>query len=150
DLAGLDPAFDAWLYEERKRVGRAAAAVAEAVLFDPPEAGFDPAVAIAAAEQLLAIDPLHEGGWRALMTAHSARGDRAAALRAYRSCVATLTEHDDSVPGPETQALAAVLRGRRAPAGSPSPPASRRKGLRIGVRSFRTLGDGAAEPLALG
>ena len=154
DLAGLDPAFDGWLATERRRVGRAAAAVAEAVMLDPTETGFDASRAIEAAEHLLAIDPVHEGGWRALMNAHSAKGDRAAALDAYRRCVATLSERADLSPAPETRALAADLRRTMLPApvhvpAVPAVPAGQRRGLRLGVRPFRTLG-GGADALALG
>jgi len=149
DLQGLDPAFDSWLAMERRRVGRAAAAVAESGLIHPSEAGFDPVRAIEAAEQLLAIDPMHEGGWRALMTAHSLRGDRSRAHDAYRRCVATLSDTGLS-PAPETQALAAGLRNATAPTPPPAIVPARRKGVRVGVRPFRTLCDGAADPLALG
>jgi DNA-binding SARP family transcriptional activator len=147
DLHGLDPAFDSWLAVERRKIGRAAAAVAAAVLLDPSDADFDAGRAVDAAERLLTIDPTHERGWRSLIGAYEARGDRAAALEAYRRCVATLSELDVA-PAPETLALATRLREPLAPERPQAGP--RRRGLRIGVRPFRTLGESGDDPLALG
>ena len=167
DLVGLDPAFDRWLETERRRLGRVASAIAEAELFEHTQVNADPAAAIVAAEHLLAIDPRHQGGWRALITAHDARGDRPAAIAAYHRCITALAENSDTVPSPETQAVftglhaagaphALATPGARAIAPPPhpisSPPAApRRRGIRIGVRPFRTLGGtDLTDPLSLG
>ncbi len=147
DLQGLDPAFDAWLAVERRRIGRAAAAIAAAALHDPAEPGYDADRAVEAAERLLAIEPAHERGWRALIGAHEARGDRDAALEAYHRCVATLSDRDVA-PAAETLALAGRLRAAALPERGSAAP--RRRGLRIGVRPFRSLSSAVDDPLALG
>ena len=76
DLEGLDPAFDRWLGEERRRVMTRAVALAEAVL----ACADDPGSLGAAAERLLAMDRSHEGAWRALIGAHLRSGHRAGAV----------------------------------------------------------------------
>src|SRR5262249_32793610 len=55
DLIGLDPAFDKWLGSERQRICQRARSLAEGVL----AIAFEARSQIAAAEQLLLIDPLH-------------------------------------------------------------------------------------------
>jgi len=69
-LEGVDPAFDAWLAAERERLRDRARTVAEALLREQIE----PEATILAAQRLLQIDRAHEGGWRALMRIHAARG----------------------------------------------------------------------------
>jgi len=163
DLAGLDPAFERWLNEERRRIERAAAAEAEMVLNglahstngNPP----DPAATLAAAERLLVIDRTHEGAWRAVMATHAARGERAAAIDAYGRCAAALAEVADVVPAAETQALLAAIRCDAAAAGRPPAAtpeithATKRPwghGARVGVMPFRSLDPPGDDPLALG
>ncbi len=55
DLAGVDPAFDAWLAVERERLRDHARGVAEALLREQSE----PEAAIPAAQRLLQIDRAH-------------------------------------------------------------------------------------------
>ncbi|HVZ09086.1 BTAD domain-containing putative transcriptional regulator [Rhodopila sp.] len=121
DLDGVDPNFDAWLNTERERLRDRARAIAEAILKNDLE----PEAAIAAAQRLLSIDRTHEGGWRALMRAHAARGERGLAVQAYDRCRATLADMLDAAPSAETQKLLNEIRGpsgSRLPLRPPAPP----------------------------
>jgi DNA-binding SARP family transcriptional activator/TolB-like protein len=150
DLAGLDPAFDAWLMAERRRLGIAAAAVAASFL----AAQSDPSDTIKAAERLLGIDPANEHGWRSLMAAHVARGERAAALETFERCCARLAEIAQTSPSPQTLAL--VERIRAAPMSLPGAPGSASDlqrstpGPLLGVMPLRPIGGGHVESLSLG
>jgi DNA-binding SARP family transcriptional activator/TolB-like protein len=87
DLTNLDPAFDRWIADERLRMTQSARLVAEQLLVIHG----DVRSRIAAAERLLAIDPVHEGAWQALIQAHIDRSDRAAARSAAERCRATFS-----------------------------------------------------------
>jgi DNA-binding SARP family transcriptional activator/TolB-like protein len=107
DLDGVDPNFDAWLNTERERLRDRARGVAETMLKEDME----PDAAISAAQRLLTIDRSHEGGWRALMKAHAARGERGLAVQAYDRCRAVLADMLDATPSAETQKLLNEIRG---------------------------------------
>lgn len=145
DLAGVDPAFDRFLAEERHRLLRAEVSRAEAML----AAQDTPAARLAAADVLLGIDSTHEGAWRAAIQAHSDRGDLAAAGVACERCIATLADALGTPPSPETQALIANLRPRPS---QPPAAAARRQGpgVRLGVMPLRALGGGDDAGLSLG
>ncbi|MDE2575664.1 MAG: hypothetical protein KGL55_10185 [Rhodospirillales bacterium] len=155
DLVGLDPAFDRWLETQRQRMDRAAVVLAEAELLRLLPAETDPAAAIAAAERVLAIEPTHEGAWRAVMAAHAARGEHAAAIGAYQRCATTLAEVAQTAPSAETEALAAWI--RRPASAAPEPPApavtasraAAPRMARLGVMPFRAAPP-SEDPLALG
>jgi Bacterial transcriptional activator domain len=73
--------------------------------------------------------PLDEAAWRAVMAAHTAAGEPAAALAAYGRLRQTLAEELGTDPAPESQALhLAILRGdpvdnrERVPSGSATLP----------------------------
>jgi len=104
-LDGADPAFDDWLRVERERFGDHVRGLAELQL----GAQVEPEATIAAAKQLLAIDRAHEGGWRALMRAYVARGERGMAIEAYERCRVALSAVRDASPSAETEALLAEL-----------------------------------------
>jgi len=107
DLDGIDPNFDAWLNTERERIRDRARSIAESMLKEDLE----PDAAIAAAQRLLTIDRSHEGAWRSLMRAHSARGERGLAVQAYDRCRAVLADMLDAAPSIETQKLLNQIRG---------------------------------------
>jgi SARP family transcriptional regulator, regulator of embCAB operon len=65
----------------------------------------EPALAVRAAEQAVALEPFRESGYRRLMRLHDAAGDRAEALRVYQRCSALLAEELGTAPSPETSAL---------------------------------------------
>jgi DNA-binding SARP family transcriptional activator/TolB-like protein len=76
DLTGLDPAFDGWLEQERRRLSAAARAAGEAFLRGRHVNNED---MISGARAMLRIDRAHDGAWRALIQAHIEANDRAAA-----------------------------------------------------------------------
>src|SRR5258707_10633718 len=86
DLNGIDPAFDHWLRRERELLRDRACDIAESWLRE----NLEPELAIVAAQRLLKIDQSHEEGWRALMRAHAARGQRGLAVQAYHPWPAVL------------------------------------------------------------
>ncbi|MCC6718709.1 MAG: hypothetical protein IT555_12560 [Acetobacteraceae bacterium] len=151
DLAGADPAFDRYLDERRRALLVSAVARAEAVLaghlLDPAAA---PQRRLDAAAALLALDPAHEGAWRAIIQVHADRGARGEALASYDRCVAALADTHGMVPSAETRALAAALRGgtdtsvtSSGAAAAPARPAGRRRsGVRLGVMPLRALSAG--------
>jgi SARP family transcriptional regulator, regulator of embCAB operon len=99
---------------------RALAVLAEASL----RAGDAPA-AVSAAEQLISLSPLRESGYRRLMEAQAAAGNRAEALAAYERCRQLLADELGAYPSPETES---IYRGllelpAAASAGEPVPPA---------------------------
>ncbi|MEX0874613.1 MAG: BTAD domain-containing putative transcriptional regulator [Actinomycetota bacterium] len=80
--------FDDWQRDAseqaRREVGSALERLSEAL------APTDVDAAISYARRWLALDPLQESAHRALMRLHAQKGDRAAAVRQYRDCVALL------------------------------------------------------------
>ena len=84
DLNGLDPAFDSWLGDERARFQRIGRTIGESLLAKCE----DPVAVIDAAEQLLSIDRMHEGAWRAVMRGHADRGDPSERQRHVTTAVA--------------------------------------------------------------
>lgn len=141
---GTDSAFDIWLAAERERFADHLRGLAEARLGEQTT----PEATIAAARQLIAIDRTHEGGWRALMRAHAARGERAMAIEAYERCCAALSASVAAEPSAETEQLLAEIRGTCPPAARPT--ANRRgRGPRVGVGALASIG-GAEPQLAMG
>jgi DNA-binding SARP family transcriptional activator/tetratricopeptide (TPR) repeat protein len=157
-LDGVDAAFDAWLVTERERLSDRARNVAEALLRVQTE----PEMVIPAAQQLLSIDRAHEGAWRALMSAHAARGERGMAIQAYERCRAVLADLLDATPSGETQRLVAEIRAGRGGALAPAPAgdennstplprrnetrlAGQRGGARVGVLPLEMVGTTEAE-----
>lgn len=156
-LDGIDAAFDSWLATERERLRDRARNVAEALLRTQVE----PEAVIPVATQLLGIDRAHEGAWRALMTAHAARGERGMAIQTYERCRAALADLLDATPSAETQRLLADIRSGRGggamlpsampanqnPAPRSEPRAQTRGGARVGVLPLQVVGDGETENL---
>lgn len=57
------------------------------------------------AEELIALSPFREAGYRRLMEAHVAAGNRAEALRVYEQCRKLLAEELGAYPSPESEAV---------------------------------------------
>jgi DNA-binding SARP family transcriptional activator/tetratricopeptide (TPR) repeat protein len=155
DLNGIDPSFDLWLRRERELLRDRACDIAESCLREKLE----PEEAIVAAQRLLKFDQSNEEGWRALMRAHAARGQRGLAVQAYARCQAVLAEAHDATPSAETQRLLAEIKrssrkrlppqavtsrlnevvGERGPVTSPNQYPARRS-ARVGVLPLRHVG----------
>jgi class 3 adenylate cyclase len=56
-------------------------------------------------QELIALSPFSEAGYRRLMEAHAAAGNRAEALRVYEHCRRLLAEELGAYPSPETEAI---------------------------------------------
>jgi YVTN family beta-propeller protein len=65
----------------------------------------DSAAAIRAAEELIVLEPFRETGYRRLMEAHIASGNRAEALRVHEQCRHLLAEELGAYPSPETESI---------------------------------------------
>ena len=65
----------------------------------------DQQLAVTIAESAVQLDPFRETGHRLLVEAESARGDRAAALRAFNRCEQMLADELGVRPSPETMAV---------------------------------------------
>lgn len=71
----------------------------------------DTTLAVAMAREALALAPFRESGYRRLMRAHAAAGDRAEALRIYAQCQTLLREELGVDPSSETEAVFRTLLG---------------------------------------
>jgi len=57
------------------------------------------------AEEAIALEPFREAGYRRLMKAHAAAGNRAEALQVHERCRRLLAEELGAYPSPETEAI---------------------------------------------
>ena len=120
ELNGTDPALDAWLEGERRRLHEHVLELYEAAL----RRHLDPSATVATCRQLLLLDPLHETAWRGLIQAQLQLGERGAALQSVDRCLALFSERASAQPGPELSRLASELRqGRASPGGIAEPGA---------------------------
>jgi SARP family transcriptional regulator, regulator of embCAB operon len=114
-----------WLDEKRRELAelrvRALRTLADACL----DLG-DASEAVKWAEQVTALEPFRETGYRRLMEAHVAAGNRAEALRVYERCRRLLAEELGTYPSPETESIYRSLLDeqprRDAPKALPLPP----------------------------
>jgi SARP family transcriptional regulator, regulator of embCAB operon len=94
----------AWVEERRRDLAdlraRALSTLAEACLRLNEKTP-----AVKWAEQALALEPFRESGYRLLMEAHAAAGNRAEALRVYDKCRRLLADELGTYPSPETEAI---------------------------------------------
>ncbi|MDQ3978126.1 MAG: tetratricopeptide repeat protein [Actinomycetota bacterium] len=126
------------------------------VLADAALAMGDPAAALAAAEDAVALDPLRESAYLRVMTAHAAAGNRGAALRAYERCRHVLADQLGVSPSAATEAAYLSLLRDAVPApppgGRPTVPARDAElpwpPLPAAVSSFVGRGDEVAEVAA--
>jgi len=115
-LDGLTPEFQAWLAPERARLATMAVRVAERLA----AAGRCSAAALRLGHHLLARDAVCEPAYRAMMRMHLAAGERAAALKLYETCRATLKRELDVTPDLQTESLYRDILVDRAAAASPA------------------------------
>ena len=104
--------FDDWRATRAVTVERRVVDVLER-LVTAAEAGGDPAAAVAAATRLVELDPLDEPARRRLMAALARSGDRAGAIRQYRTTVAMLERELGVAPLAETTELYEAIRDDR-------------------------------------
>jgi len=153
DLQGLDPAFDRWLADQTGRLAQIARTIGETILVEQQDASG----IRKAAEQLLRIDPAHEGAWRAVIGHHLDRGDHPASLAAYERCRSALAQGGQLVPSRETESLVENIRRRPSPLreGARHQPRGDTgtnragRGVRLGVMPLRRMEPGAEGELAL-
>jgi SARP family transcriptional regulator, regulator of embCAB operon len=112
-----------WVAGRRRELGdvrvRALSVLADGCL----QSG-DPAEAVSWAEQVVALEPFRETGYRRLMEAHAAAGNRAEALRVYERCRRLLADELGAYPSPETDAVYRALLDIRSARQRPQPPAN--------------------------
>ncbi|HSD23076.1 MAG TPA: ABC transporter substrate-binding protein [Solirubrobacterales bacterium] len=96
---------------------RALSCLAEASLRSGDAAG-----AASWAEETIALEPYRETGYRQLMAAHAAAGNRAEALRVYERCRQLLATELGAYPSPETETIYRELLEAPAPEPRPAPP----------------------------
>lgn len=115
----LPACYDEWALAERERLRQLyLAALEQLVARRERSRAYD--AAVAAAQQLLAADPLQETTYRTLMRLYLHNGDRARALRMYHACVTMLEQELDVPPSAETQAeYQRLLRQEVAPLAEP-------------------------------
>ena len=94
--------YDEWILQERERLSQMYLEVLEKLLCLQEREG-DFAGAIRIAQHLLREDPLQEASYRHLMRLYAASDNRAAAVRVYQNCVATLERELALEPGPATR-----------------------------------------------
>src|SRR3954453_13038556 len=112
-LAGFSlrdaPGFDDWQAavgdDLRRRLTQVLARQADRAVADG-----DLDRALATAQRWLSLDPLHEPAHRMLMQLHAWRGDRAAAIRQYRTCARTLDDELGVAPLDEAAGLDDAVR----------------------------------------
>jgi YVTN family beta-propeller protein len=93
-----------WVEERRRQLAdirsRALACLADASLRSR-----NASAAATWAEEAIALEPFREAGYRRLMEAHAAAGNRAEALRVYERCRRILAEELGAYPSPETESI---------------------------------------------
>ena len=94
----------AWVEEKRRELTQVRLR-ALTVLADASLRSGDTSEAATWAEQVTALEPFRESGYRRLMEAHVEAGNRAEALRVYERCRRLLAEELGTYPSPETEAI---------------------------------------------
>ncbi|HSR71134.1 MAG TPA: BTAD domain-containing putative transcriptional regulator, partial [Kiloniellales bacterium] len=114
-LEGLDlreQEFNDWVRAERVRICDLAAEALKR-LVELHEAAERPGDAIRAANRLLAIDPLQEHAYRAIMRSYLRQGERAQALKVYETCRDVLLRELGVEPAEETEQIRQAARSKR-------------------------------------
>ena len=108
--------YDDWIVSERERLKQILIEVLERLLQLATDER-DYRAAIGYAQRLLQIDPVREEVHRRLINLHTLNDDRAAALRAYHTCVSMLQRELGVEPGPATREAYERLLNLEAPVG---------------------------------
>lgn len=107
---GAGDLFDEWLHAERTRFGELACKVFSQTADFRVRDG-NSAEAIETAQRLIAFDPLREPSHRQLMRILAQSGQRATAIRQYKTCADLLKAELDVEPEVETKRLVQEIRG---------------------------------------
>jgi DNA-binding SARP family transcriptional activator/ABC-type branched-subunit amino acid transport system substrate-binding protein/DNA-binding beta-propeller fold protein YncE len=99
------PGEDGSWVEEKRRGLADVRAEALSVLADSCLRSGEAAEAAKWAEEAVDLEPFRETGYRRLMEAHVAAGNRAEALRVYERCRLLLAEELGAYPSPETESI---------------------------------------------
>jgi SARP family transcriptional regulator, regulator of embCAB operon len=99
------PGEDGTWVEAKRRDLADVLETALATLADASLRAGDAPAAVVAAERLIALAPLRESGYRRLMEAHAAAGNRAEALAVYERCRQLLADELGAYPSPETESI---------------------------------------------
>jgi ABC-type transport system substrate-binding protein/DNA-binding SARP family transcriptional activator len=110
------PGDDALWVEEKRRELAEGRVRALAVLAEAQLRSGEPGAAAGWAGELVELEPFRESGYRQLMEAHVAAGNRAEALRVYERCRRLLADELGAYPSPETEAVYRGLLEQAAPA----------------------------------
>ncbi len=144
ELNGTDPALDAWLAAERRRLHEHALALFESALQRRPE----PVASLAICRQLLLLDPLHEAAWRGLIRTQLLQGERGAALQSAERCAALFSRRVSGEPGEETSRLLSELRSGIAVATPDAGAASREPAENLSSNQLSNASSDPAEASA--
>jgi predicted ATPase/DNA-binding SARP family transcriptional activator len=98
----LPECYDDWVEHEREKLRREFSALLQAGI-SLGERERDWEVVASWAQRLVEHDPLDEAGWRSLMSARGALGDRTGVRRAFEGCAAALRREIDAEPSRETR-----------------------------------------------
>lgn len=115
-----------WVEEKRRELAEARER-SLSILADEALGAGNPREAVRWSEEAIALAPFSETGYRRLMEAHTAAGNRAEALRVYERCRRLLADELGTYPSPETESIyRALLEAppERAPSAPPAPPAA--------------------------
>lgn len=100
-----------WVSDQRAELQEILVRALE-VLADAARRSGDAAAAIRFADELIALEPFRESGYRRLMQAQSAAGNDAEALRTFERCRSLLAEELGAFPSSETETVyREILRG---------------------------------------
>lgn len=136
-----------WVEQKRRELAdvryRAVGVLADACLRSGA-----PVEGAAWAEQAIALEPFRETGYRRLMEAQAAAGNRAEALRVYERCRQLLAEELGAYPSPETESV--YRRLLEAPSSPNTVHVSKPASRRASRASPKRLGLFAATALATG
>ena len=116
------PGEDARWVAERRAEQRKTLARALECLSEVQRRVGQPGAAVRAADELIALEPYRERGYRLLMQAQSAAGNDAEALRVYERCRRLLAAELGTYPSGETEALYRQLLGTPAVRVAALPP----------------------------
>ena len=112
------PGQDGNWVEERRRDLRELLVRSLECLYDASFRAGEHGEAVRHAEEVIELEPFRESGYRRLMEAHAAAGNRAEALRVYERCRRLLAEELGAYPSPETESIYREL--LRAPSPAPA------------------------------